>query len=254
MIPHLRRTILETAAKAGEGHIPSALSILDIVWHLYDKVLKIRFPVAGQDDPLRDRFILSKGHGCLALYAVLAEKGFFPPEWLDTFCKHDSPLGGHPDCLKVPGVEASTGSLGHGLPIAVGMAMGLRLQQNPARLYCLIGDGEANEGSIWEAITLAAHMKLGNLCVIVDDNGTSPLNLGNLTAKFRAFGWQTFDAQGHDEHSLTNAFRWQGGEQPYAVIAKTVKGKGVAEMEGNNAWHHRSPAPNDLERMLEETR
>jgi transketolase len=147
------------------GHIPSALSILDIVWHLYDKVLKIRFPVAGQDDPLRDRFILSKGHGCLALYAVLAEKGFFPPEWLDTFCKHDSPLR-RPSRLPQGARRRSQHRIARPRPADRRRhGDGLRLQQNPARLYCLIGDGEANEGSIWEAITLAAHMKLGNLCV-----------------------------------------------------------------------------------------
>lgn len=229
----LRRAIIETAYAAQEGHIPSALSILDIVWVLYDRVLK---PA--------DRFILSKGHGCLALYAVLAEKGFFPAEELKRFASFGGMLGGHPHC-KVPGIEASTGSLGHGLPIAVGIALGLKIQRNSARVCCLIGDGEANEGSIWEAAALAAHHNLSNLTCIVDANFSSEraLKMRDIGEKFEAFGWDTTEIDGHNHGEIFHARRWGPSDRPFCIIANTIKGHGCKPMENNPAWHRR--APND---------
>ena len=247
----LRRTIIETASAAGEGHIPSALSILDIVWVLYDSVLTIDW--ADPECELRDRFVLSKGHGCLALYAVLAEKGFFPPGSLASFGKYNSPFGGHPDCNKLPGVEASTGSLGHGFPIAVGCALGLRVRRLPARVVCLIGDGEANEGSVWEAAMVAAHHRLHNLTCVVDDNHSTDraLGLGDIGAKFAAFGWSVREVDGHDHAALQQAFaRDGGGGKPVSIIAHTVKGYGCAALENEPAWHHRAPAGTELTELL----
>jgi len=164
----LRRLIVKASAATGEGHIPSALSILDILWVLYDKVLKV--DPNNPADPNRDRFILSKGHGSLGLYAVLVKKGFFSATTLENFGKFDNILGGHPDRNKVPGIETSTGSLGHGFPISVGIALGLRIKKMNCRVFTIIGDGEANEGTVWESMLLAAHHNLSNLSVIVDYN------------------------------------------------------------------------------------
>lgn len=246
----LRRTIITTAASAGEGHIPSALSILDIVWVLYDSILDV--DPADPDAATRDRFILSKGHGCLALYAVLAAKGFFPSAALASFGQYDSAFGGHPDCNKLPGVEASTGSLGHGFPIAVGCALGVRIRRSQARVFCVIGDGEANEGSVWEAAMLAAHHRLENLVCVVDDNHSTDrvLALGDIGAKFAAFGWEVRRVDGHDHEALRHAFAHGGNGEPVAIIAQTVKGFGCAAMENQPAWHHRAPAEAELADLL----
>jgi transketolase len=245
----LRRRILEAAAASGEGHVPSAFSILDILWVLYDRVLGVSS--ADPAAPGRDRFVLSKGHASLALYAVLAEKGFFPRHWLDRFGRYDSPLGGHPDRSKVPGVEASTGSLGHGFPIAVGMAMGLAIRRTPARVFCLIGDGEANEGSVWEAAALGAHHRLSNLCCIVDYNHSTDraLAMGDIGAKFSAFGWSVQEVDGHDHASLHRALGARP-DGPSAIVANTVKGHGCPPMEHQPAWHHRSPTAAELPDLI----
>jgi len=246
----MRRIILEAASAAGEGHVPSALSILDILWVLYDKILQI--DPARPEDEERDRFVLSKGHASLGLYAVLARKGFFPEAELKTFGRFDSRLGGHPDCRKVPGVEASTGSLGHGLPIAVGMALGQRIRKIPARVFCLIGDGEANEGSIWEAVALANHHKLANLCCIVDYNHSTDraLDLGDIAAKFASFDWTVTEVDGHDHAGLAAALGATSNGPPRAIIANTIKGYGCPPMEGQPAWHHRSPTPAELPDLI----
>ncbi len=246
----MKRQIILAAANAGEGHIPSALSILDILWVLYDQVLRYDPKDPESDD--RDRFILSKGHGALALYAVLAAKGFFPASELDRFAAFDSPLGGHPDRNKVPGVEASTGSLGHGLPMGVGMALGMRIRGIDRRVFVLVGDGECNEGSIWEAALLAAHHKLGNLTCIVDYNRSTDraLWLGDLAAKFRAFGWAADSIDGHNQDAIQRTLRLQHFE-PTAIIAKTIKGYGCPQMENNPAWHHRVPTSDELPAILE---
>ena len=254
VIGRLKRQILHAAAAAGEGHIASAFSVLDIVWVLYDQVLNLSPADPRSDD--RDRFILSKGHASLALYAVLAEKGFFAAEALQQFGRFDSDLGGHPDCNKVPGVEASTGSLGHGLPMGVGMALGMRIRGIQRRVFVLVGDAECNEGSIWEAALLAAHHKLSNLTCIVDHNHSTDraLRMDDFVAKFQAFGWEAATMDGHDHAALYEAMRASAGDRPRALVANTVKGRGCKAMEGNPAWHHRAPSPEELASMLEELR
>lgn len=250
-VQRLRRLIVETAARAGEGHIASALSILDIVWVLYHYVLTIE--PSRPDDEARDRFVLSKGHGSLALYVVLASKGFFPEETLRTFAKYDSPLGGHPDWHKIPGVEASTGSLGHGLPVALGMAMALRSRQSRSRVVTLVGDGECNEGSVWESLLIGAHHELSNVTCIVDFNHSTDraLSLGDLSAKLRAFGWETREVDGHDHAALGEALL-SPASGPLAVVATTIKGHGCSRMEGDPAWHHRVPTSQELTEILAE--
>lgn len=251
-LKRLKSNIIKASYSAGEGHIPSALSILDLVWILYDKVIKVDPKKPG--DITRDRFVLSKGHASLALYAVLAEKGFFEQEKLALFCKYDSILGGHPDCNKVPGVEASTGSLGHGFPMAVGMALGSTIKGLKNKIFCLVGDGECNEGTVWEAALLASHHRLSNLVCIVDYNRSTDraLDLGDLNAKFNAFGWITLRINGHDQLEIFNALTHATNGKPLAVIAETLKGNGVACMENNPAWHHRSPTEMELGHLLEE--
>ena len=238
----LRRTIIETAFNAGEGHIASALSILDIVWVLYDRVLQPE-----------DCFILSKGHGCLALYAVLAKKNIIDKSLLTNAFKFDSLLGGHPDRNKVP-VEASTGSLGHGLPIAVGRALARKIRKQPGRVYCLVGDGECNEGSIWEACLIAAHHSLDNLTVIVDNNHSTDraVNLENICGKFSSFGLRVDRENGHDHEKLGWALTLRSLRMPTAVIAHTIKGRGCKRMENDPSWHHRVPTETEMKEILQE--
>ena len=246
----LRRRILVATQQSREGHVPSALSILDILWVLYDRVL--RHDPANPTWDERDRFVLSKGHGSLGLYAVLSEKGYFPPAEMETFATFESRLGGHPDSNKVPGVEASTGSLGHGMPMAVGMALGLRIRGVRRRVYTLVGDGECNEGSIWEAAMLAAHHHLSGLTCIVDHNHSTDraLDVGDLVAKFAAFGWEACEVDGHDHGALERSLRAVHPDRPSVVVARCVKGRGVPGMESNPAWHHRTPTPEELSSLL----
>jgi transketolase len=248
----LKRQIITATTVTKEGHIPSAFSILELVWTLYDRVL--RFDPQNPKCDGRDRFILSKGHGSLALYTVLAEKGFFPVSELNQYCTFHSNLGGHPDHNKVPGVEASTGSLGHGLPFGVGVAMALRIRQVDRRVFVLVGDAECNEGSIWEAVLLAAHHGLSNLTCIVDYNHSTDraLGMGNIAAKFSAFGWVATTIDGHDVVAIENALRAPDPQRPTVIVAETIKGRGVKEMENNPAWHHRSPSKQELEDMFQE--
>ena len=246
--------IVKMSASAGEGHIPSALSILDILMVLYDRILKI--DPANPVEHGRDRFVLSKGHASLGLYAVLAEKGFFPVTELDNFGKFDSFLGGHPDRNKVPGVEASTGSLGHGLPMSVGIAMGLKIQKLKSKVFTIIGDGEANEGTIWEAALIAAHHNLSNLYCIVDYNHSTDraLNIGDLVAKFNAFGWNSYKINGHNHEDIYGALIRSSDVKPMAIIAETVKGCGCRIMENNPEWHHKAPSEEELEIILRDLR
>lgn len=248
----LRRQIVTAAASAGEGHIGSAFSVLDILWVLYDQQLRINPKDTKSEE--RDRFVLSKGHGSLALYAILAEKGFFPVAELERFASYDSLLGGHPDHNKVPGVEASTGSLGHGLPNGVGMALGLRIRKNESRVFVLVGDGECNEGTIWESALLASHHRLSNLTCIVDNNHSTDraLLLGDLAAKFSAFGWAVITINGHDQQEIYEAMNQTDPDRPIAIVAETIKGFGCKQMENNPAWHHRVPTRDELPVILEE--
>lgn len=251
-IRSMRRRIVETAHSASEGHIPSALSVLDILWILYDRVMNL--PEDIRDDHIRDRFVLSKGHASLALYAVLEQKRYFKPEELDTFCTYASAFGGHPDSNKIPGVEASTGSLGHGLPIAVGLALGARIKKNKKRIFCLVGDGECNEGTIWESALLAAHHGLSNLSCIVDYNHSTDraLGMGDIADKFRSFEWEVLEISGHNHGQILQALTYLPEKRPIAVIAETVKGCGIPRMENNPAWHHRVPTEEEYRSIIQE--
>lgn len=247
----LKKTIIEMSARAGEGHIPSAFSVLDILWVLYDKVLRI--DPKNPRDPKRDVFILSKGHASLALYAVLAEKNFFPKTELDNFGNFNSILGGHPDRNKVPGVEASTGSLGHGFPISVGVALGMKIKKSKSRVFVLIGDGECNEGTVWESALLASHHNLSRLTCVIDYNHSTDraLDMGNIAEKFASFGWDASIIDGHDHSAIHNALK-AVSNKPRAIIANTIKGKGSKTMENNPAWHHKSPTAEEFEVVLAE--
>jgi transketolase len=244
---HLRRLVVRALRGARRGHVGSAYSLVEILRVLYDDVL--RYDPANPRWPGRDRCILSKGHGCLALYAILADKGFFPESELDRFCAADGILGGHPDAGKVPGVEASTGALGHGLSIGLGMALHLRLARSDSRVFVVLGDGECNEGSVWEAAMCAGKHRLTNLTVVVDYNkhqsyaSTKEVqDLEPFADKWRAFGFAVREADGHDVEALRAALRGTPipADRPSAVICHTVKGKGAAFAEHNVKWHHKN--------------
>jgi transketolase len=212
---------LLTLATGDEKHDASAYSTLDVLWVLYDRVM--RYDAANPGWAERDRFILSKGHGPLALYAILAHKGFFPPETLSSFAKVGGILGTHPDRLLVPGIELSTGSLGHGLSVAVGVAQALRAKKSSRRVFVLIGDGESSEGSIWEAILLAGNLGLSNLTCIVLNNYSSSRQLGQFDAKFAAFGWDALTVNGRNHAEIYDALRHTATSRPTAVIAQIRK-------------------------------
>ncbi len=209
---------LMSLATGDEKHGSSSLSTLDVLWVLYDRIL--RFDPTNPRWEERDRFVLSKGHGCVSYYAILADKGFFPISILKTFMQYDSILGAHPDRNLVPGVEASTGSLGHGLPMAVGIAIALRLKKNDRRVFALIGDGECNEGSIWEAALLAGNLHLSNLTCIAINNHSSTLELGDLAGKFAAFGWASTTINGRDHEQIYESLSHRDHMHPKAVIAE----------------------------------
>lgn len=242
-----RRDILQILEVARRGHIGSTFSILEIIRVLYDRVL--RMDPLNPRWPDRDRFILSKGHGCLALYLMLAEKGFIPRKELGRFCRFEGILGGHPEYGKVPGVEASTGALGHGLSIGVGMALAARIDHKAYRVFVLTGDGECDEGSVWEAALSAGKHKLSRLTVIVDYNkmqsygSTAEVQeLEPFVDKWRSFGFAVREVDGHDVPALEGVFGALPFEsdRPSAVICHTVKGKGMPAMENNPDWHHKS--------------
>jgi transketolase len=244
----IKQKILMCAHKAKEGHVPSAFSILDILYVLYEDVMSL-----DNKKNTNDRFVLSKGHASLALYGILEYKGLITDSDLDSFCAYDSILGGHPDTNKVPGAEASTGSLGHGMPMALGMALGSKIKEINNKIYCLIGDGECNEGTIWESALLASHHKLSNFCCIVDYNHSTDraLNIGDLVSKFESFGWTAILADGHNHNELKKNFLLPA-TRPTVIICETIKGFGIDRMENEPAWHHRSPNDQELKEMLEE--
>ncbi len=218
-LSHIRRIMAQ--ATGDEKHDSSAHSTLDVLWVLYERIL--RYDPRNPRSEERDRFILSKGHGPVAFYAILAEKGFFPPSSLASFEQWDGFLGGHPDHNQVPGVEVSTGSLGHGLPMAIGMALGLQAKKSDRRVFALVGDGERNEGSMWESILLAGNLRLPNLTCIAINNHSSTLYLGDLAAKFAAFGWHATTINGRDHEQIYAALSQADPEHPTAVIAETEK-------------------------------
>lgn len=244
---------------ANASHIGGCLSIADLLAVLYGRVLRV--DPTRPEWPDRDRFVQSKGHAAAALYATLAERGFFPVEWLDEFCRDGGRLYGHVTSPLVPGVEVSTGSLGHGLPIACGMALAAKRDGRPIRVYALLSDGELDEGSTWEAVLFAAHHRLDNLVAIVDYNkiqsfGTvkEVLDLDPLADKWRAFRWGTREIDGHDVGVIEAALAAVPFEpgRPSVLIAHTVKGKGVSFMEHQLAWHYKTPNAEQLAQALRE--
>jgi transketolase len=255
----VRREILKMLAEAGSGHTGGSLSAADIVTALYFCKMRHR-----PEDPTwveRDRFILSKGHAAPLLYAILALTGYFSKDVLSTLRRIDSPLQGHPSSRLVRGVEVSTGSLGQGLSVANGIAMGLRMDGLDSRVYCLLGDGELQEGQVWEAAMTAVHYRLDNLCAIVDNNGLQidgfccdVMGIEPLTDKWRAFGWNVFEIDGHNMEEIVNAL--DEAElikgMPSVIIARTVKGKGVSFFEGKAECHGVAPSRDELERALKE--
>lgn len=256
----LRRRLITTSAEARIPHLGSCLSCVELLVQLYWQELRV--DPANPEDPERDRFLLSKGHGAPILFQVLAERGFFPLERLADFGKAGSVFHEHPPKPGyIPGIEAATGSLGHGLPMALGMALASRIQQRPSRCYALLSDGECNEGSIWEAALLAASQELHTLTAIIDFNkwqatGRSQevLALDPLAAKWEAFGWHAQEIEGHDFAAIAQALEAARAEQdrPSVIVAHTVKGKGVSFMEDDNNWHYRTPNPQELAAALAE--
>jgi transketolase len=255
----IRKDIIRMTTAAGSGHPSTSLSAVEILTALYFQVL--HHDPSNPHWPDRDRFILSKGHGAPALYSVMARSGYFPPEQLMTLRKLDSPLQGHPERQRVAGVEASTGSLGQGLSIGSGMALAARVDRKTYRVYVLTGDGELDEGQVWEAALFAAHYKIDNLTAIVDRNGQQQdgwckdiLNTEPLAEKWRSFGWHVVDINGHDLQqvlkALDEAKAMKG--KPTAIIARTVKGKGVSLLENNTNFHGVPLKPEQLEEALKE--
>jgi transketolase len=242
---YLRSLVLRGLVGGNRGHVGSSLSPVEILRVLYDDVL--RHDPKNPGWPQRDRCILSKGHGCLALYAILVDKGYFAAAELDSFCRTDGILGGHPERGKVPGVEASTGALGHGLSIGLGMALAARMQQRPSRVFVVMGDGEINEGSVWEAALCAGKHRLANLCALVDYNkiqSAGPTaeiqDLEPLADKWRAFGFATAEVDGHDVVALRALLTRLPLDpaKPTAIVCHTVKGKGFPFAEHNPKSHH----------------
>ena len=249
---HVRMGIIESTHGARAGHPGGSLSSAEMFAYLYFKELNI--DPADPKAPWRDRFVLSKGHTAPGLYSALAYRGFFPVRDLPTLRHTDSYLQGHPNMNTVPGVDMSTGSLGQGISAAVGMAMGAKYKNEDIRVYTLLGDGEIEEGQVWEAAMSAAHYKLDNLCVIVDNNGlqidgavADVMSPYPITEKFAAFGFETAEIDGHDFEQIEQSFKKarQTKDRPFAIIMKTVKGKGVSYMENQAGWHGK--APNDEE-------
>jgi len=255
----LRRHIITMTARAGSGHPGGSLSATDIVTALFFRVLRHRPSDPSWVD--RDRFILSKGHAAPLLYSALAESGYFPLEELATLRRLDSCLQGHADMTCTPGVEMSSGSLGQGLSFGIGTALVARLNLQEYRVYVLLGDGECDEGQVWEAAMAAAHFKVDNLVAIIDHNkqqidgwNWEVMNLEPLGEKWRAFGWEVIEVDGHDFDQILAAFEQAElvKEQPTVIIAHTVKGRGVSFMENNLAFHGKVATPEEKERALKE--
>lgn len=261
----IRQNVLKMAMRANGGHIAPSYSITDIITVLFfDGILKYDSKNPHWDE--RDYFILSKGHGVMALYVALSMAGFFPKDVLYTFCKPGSDIGSLAKANSVPGIEASTGSLGHGLSYACGIAKALKEDKLPNRVFALLGDGECEEGSIWEALMFAVHNELDNLTIIVDNNMLqamdtidSIMSLGSFTSRFKAFGIETIEIDGHDYYEICNALngkafisKGDSKKRPKAIIAHTIKGKGISFMENVPIWHYRIPNEEELKIALNE--
>lgn len=254
-----RREVLRMVGSSGCGHIGGALSCIDIMTALYFKFMNIDPHNPKLED--RDRFILSAGHKCMAQYAVLAEKGFFGKEVLDTYGRLNSKIPGHPDMHKLPGIEANTGALGHGLSIAVGMALSARLKKNHSKVYVIMGDGELAEGSNWEAAAAAAHHRLDNLVLFLDNNGlqisgktSEIMNFEPIVQRFDAFGWAVREVDGNNMTEIVDILKcipFESGK-PSIVVAHTVKSKGLSFAEGKKEYHYWKPSKEELLRAIKE--
>lgn len=256
MAARVRSLVIDVSKHAGVGHIGSELSIVDLLAVLYGSVLRINDP----EDVDRDVFVLSKGHAALALYAVLHLRGWLSEDELYQYCADDSRLGVHPE-IGTPGVEVSTGSLGQGLSVATGIALGRAMQSQSGRVYALLSDAECNEGSVWEAVMFAAHHRLANLIAVIDLNGQQALgstrdilNLAPLAAKWEAFGWSVVEVDGHDANQLQRALTELDAERPRVVIARTTFGRGISFMESQLRWHYFPMSDDDYRQATEELR
>lgn len=254
---HLRADILKMLYTCQSGHPGGSLSCVEILMALYYKVAKIDPANPMMED--RDRIVLSKGHGCPALYAVLADKGFFPREDLWTLRQIGSHLQGHPDMRKTPGVDVNTGSLGQGVSIAMGLALAAKHKKASYKVYAIIGDGEAQEGLVWEAAMAAAHYKLDNFTVLLDHNclqidgsNDQVMSLGDIMAKFGAFGFECFKVDGHDIDAISEALQAPVNGKPKFICCETVKGKGVSFMENNFGWHGKAPSNEEYTAAMRE--
>lgn len=250
-----RKQIVRITSLAKASHVASALSVVDILAFLYSGSANINS--MNIDDADRDIVILSKGHSAAALYSVLALQGFFPINWLDLYCQDDAPLGGHVTSKGVPGVELSTGSLGHGLPYGLGIALSRKMTNSPGRVFVVMSDGECDEGTTWESAMIANHHNLKNLTVIIDRNRIQSLaatedtlKLEPFADKWAAFGWEVKDVDGHDFEQLKDAISNQN--KPTCVIANTTKGKGVDFMQNSVLWHYKSPSEDDVKNAIKQ--
>ena len=241
----IRYSILQSCFKIKEGHIGSAFSVIEILYVIFKRYFKKHY------------FILSKGHAAIGVYAVMNHFKILNNKDYKSFCKLNSRLGGHPDSTKVPGVEASTGSLGHGFPTAVGVALGLKIKKRSNRVFVLLGDGECHEGTIWESANIGANQQLGNLCAIVDWNQSAAqlMPIDDLPEKWKAFGWEVFVIDGHSQKDLSITFEEiisSTSNKPKVVVAKTIKGKGISFIEGHGPWHHKVPSDEEMELIVSE--
>jgi transketolase len=255
MADSLRIKILEMIVDSGEGHIPSSFSIVDIIDYLYSDVME--YKVDDLSSLSSDVFILSKGHGAAALYVVLEKIGAVSTDLLLQYGKPKGLLGGHPERFKNKQIMASTGSLGHGLPIASGIALGRKLRSSPSRVYCLLGDGECQEGTVWEAANIAANQQLNNLIVIVDWNGSAKqlMPFEDLKGRWESFGWNVVQGYGHGYSDLNHAFSQvlnKSSSKPTVLILKTIKGKGSKLIEGHGAWHHKIPNSDEFKIIMKD--
>lgn len=253
----LRRDIIKMLYLAKSGHPGGSLSELEILIALYYEVMKIDPKNPNKED--RDLFVLSKGHACPGLYVILADKGYFPKDDLWTLRKADSKLQGHPDSHKTKGVDVNAGSLGQGASVSVGLALAAKRKNLGQKVYCLLGDGECQEGLVWEAAMAAAHYKLDNLTFVLDNNGLQidgtndeVMSLGNIKSKFESFGFKTFEVDGHNVEEIVKALKENVLGQPKFILAHTIKGKGISFMENNVGWHGKAPNEEEYNLAMKE--